>query len=72
MDAPPATAADPLAQPTRARAVHAAGLRVCALHEGITRGRLERIAPTGELTAFVPRDPDQAGCLVDVVLPAVR
>jgi predicted ArsR family transcriptional regulator len=39
---------------------------VCALHRGITDGLLERLAPTSELTAFVPKDPHQAGCLITV------
>jgi predicted ArsR family transcriptional regulator len=40
---------------------------VCALHRGITRGVLGRLAPQAELAAFVPRDPYRAGCVVDVV-----
>jgi hypothetical protein len=39
---------------------------VCALHRGLTRGLLDRIAPTATLTRFVPHDPDQAGCEIDV------
>ncbi len=50
-------------------AVRAGGLRVCALHEGITRGLLERVAPASELTAFIPRDPARAGCVVEVAIP---
>jgi len=39
---------------------------VCSLHRGITQGVLDRLAPDAELTAFVPKDPDRAGCLVGV------
>jgi predicted ArsR family transcriptional regulator len=39
---------------------------VCTLHRGITQGLLERLDPQARLAAFVPRDPDTAGCLVDV------
>jgi predicted ArsR family transcriptional regulator len=37
---------------------------VCTLHRGITRGLLDGIAPDTELAAFIPRDPDTAGCLI--------
>ncbi|MCB0864899.1 MAG: helix-turn-helix domain-containing protein [Solirubrobacterales bacterium] len=40
---------------------------VCRLHRGITEGILEQLAPDARLVAFEPRDPDQAGCLVEVV-----
>jgi predicted ArsR family transcriptional regulator len=39
---------------------------VCRLHRGITEGLLERLAPGSRLVAFDPRDPDEAGCLVEV------
>lgn len=39
---------------------------VCALHRGITRGLLDELAPGAELTGFVARDPDTAGCLVEI------
>jgi predicted ArsR family transcriptional regulator len=39
---------------------------VCTLHRGITRGLLDVIEPDAELVAFVPRDPDLAGCLIEV------
>ena len=42
---------------------------VCALHRGITNGLLHRLDPRAALTAFVPRDPDTAGCLIDIALP---
>jgi predicted ArsR family transcriptional regulator len=39
---------------------------VCTLHRGITRGVLDVIAPDAELTRFIPRDPETAGCEVGV------
>jgi predicted ArsR family transcriptional regulator len=39
---------------------------VCALHQGLTRGLLDVVEPSARLTAFVPSDPDQAGCLIEV------
>ena len=42
---------------------------VCALHRGLTRGLLDGISPDTELTAFVPRDPDTAGCLIQLSGP---
>ncbi len=39
---------------------------ICALHKGITRGLIDVLAPDAELTAFVPRDPDRAGCTIEV------
>ena len=39
---------------------------VCALHRGITQGLLETIEPGARLAGFVPRDPDEAGCLIEV------
>jgi predicted ArsR family transcriptional regulator len=39
---------------------------VCTLHRGLTRGLLDRIAPSATLTRFVPHDPDRAGCEIDV------
>ncbi len=39
---------------------------ICTLHKGITRGLLDVLAPKAELDSFVPRDPDQAGCLIDL------
>jgi predicted ArsR family transcriptional regulator len=37
---------------------------VCGLHRGLTRGLLDQISPDTQLAAFVPRDPDAAGCLI--------
>lgn len=39
---------------------------VCALHRGMTRGLLDAIAPETKLSAFVPRDPYLAGCLIEL------
>jgi len=38
----------------------------CALHRGITLGLLDELCPEGELTGFVARDPDRAGCLIEL------
>jgi predicted ArsR family transcriptional regulator len=47
-------------------AVRTGGRHVCALHKGISRGLLQRLAPGAELSDFVAKDPDRAGCLVEV------
>jgi predicted ArsR family transcriptional regulator len=39
---------------------------ICALHKGITRGLLDVLAPEAKLSGFVPHDPDQAGCLIEL------
>ena len=39
---------------------------VCTLHEGITTGLLERLAPDGKLIRFEPHDPERAGCEIEV------
>jgi predicted ArsR family transcriptional regulator len=39
---------------------------VCSLHRGITEGLLARLDPEARLVGFQPRDPDQAGCVVEV------
>lgn len=39
---------------------------VCTLHRGLTRGLLDTIAPDTELVSFVPRDPDTAGCTIEI------
>ncbi len=39
---------------------------VCALHRGITRGLLDVIEPGARVTRFEPRDPDAAGCVIEV------
>jgi predicted ArsR family transcriptional regulator len=47
-------------------AVHENRDVVCTLHRGITRGLLDRISPQTEIAAFVPGDPDTAGCLIEL------
>jgi predicted ArsR family transcriptional regulator len=39
---------------------------ICALHKGITRGLLDVLAPEAKLSDFVPHDPDEAGCLIEL------
>ncbi len=39
---------------------------ICALHKGITRGLLDVLAPEAQLTDFVPHDPDEAGCIIEL------
>jgi predicted ArsR family transcriptional regulator len=39
---------------------------VCALHRGMTRGLLDTLDPRTKLTGFVPKDPDEAGCLIEL------
>lgn len=43
---------------------------VCTLHRGIVLGVLESITPDAKVTAFEPKDPDVAGCIVEVTLGA--
>ncbi|MGZ6724149.1 MAG: helix-turn-helix transcriptional regulator [Solirubrobacteraceae bacterium] len=39
---------------------------VCGLHRGITRGVLDALDPNTKLVGFVPKDPDAAGCLIEL------
>lgn len=39
---------------------------ICALHKGITRGLLDAVAPHAKLSAFVPHDPNRAGCTIEI------
>src|SRR5947199_318515 len=39
---------------------------VCGLHRGITAGILTELDPGAKLTGFEPRDPERAGCLIEV------
>ena len=39
---------------------------ICTLHKGISRGLLDVQAPGATLVGFEPRDPDLAGCLLQV------
>jgi predicted ArsR family transcriptional regulator len=45
---------------------------VCTLHRGITRGLLDGIDPQTTLENFVPKDPDQAGCLIQLSGPMAQ
>lgn len=47
-------------------AVHENQPAICSLHRGITIGLLDKLAPGATLTGFVPRNPDTAGCVVEV------
>jgi predicted ArsR family transcriptional regulator len=44
---------------------------ICSLHRGITSGLLESIDPDTEMTAFVVKDPERAGCRIDVRGPMI-
>lgn len=39
---------------------------VCALHRGMTQGLLDILAPEASLTGFVPKEPQRAGCQIEV------
>jgi predicted ArsR family transcriptional regulator len=39
---------------------------VCALHKGLTRGLLDVLDPRAKLAGFIPHDPDEAGCLIEL------
>ena len=39
---------------------------VCTLHRGLTQGMLEVLDPRAALREFVPREPEEAGCLVEI------
>lgn len=39
---------------------------VCALHRGLTLGLLDQLDPGASLKDFVAKDPDRAGCLIEV------
>jgi len=45
---------------------------VCGLHRGITQGMLDAIDPDTELAGFVAKDPDEAGCLIELRGPLAR
>lgn len=54
-------------------AVHENQPVVCALHRGLTAGLLDRLDSAARLVDFVPRDPDRAGCVIEVeTLPQPR
>jgi predicted ArsR family transcriptional regulator len=39
---------------------------VCTLHRGLTQGLLDTLEPQAALRTFEPRDPEQAGCLIEI------
>jgi predicted ArsR family transcriptional regulator len=39
---------------------------VCTLHRGLTQGLLDVLDSQGTLRSFVPKDPDRAGCLIEI------
>lgn len=45
---------------------------VCALHRGMTRGMLDELDPKTKLVGFVPKDPDEAGCLIELRGPIAK
>jgi predicted ArsR family transcriptional regulator len=45
---------------------------VCGLHRGLTRGLLDEVDPKTKLSAFVPKDPDVAGCEITLRGPVAR
>jgi predicted ArsR family transcriptional regulator len=47
-------------------AVHENQAVVCGLHRGLTKGLLDVLEPSAKLADFVPKDPDRAGCLIEV------
>jgi predicted ArsR family transcriptional regulator len=47
-------------------AVHENQPVVCALHRGLTRGLLDQLDPAARLADFVAKNPDRAGCLIEV------
>ena len=53
-------------------AVHERRQIVCGLHRGLTRGLLDEIDPKTKLSAFVPKDPDTAGCEITLRGPVAK
>lgn len=47
-------------------AVHERAQVICGLHKGVTRGLIEKIAPDKLLSAWGPKEPDEAGCIVEM------
>jgi predicted ArsR family transcriptional regulator len=45
---------------------------VCGLHRGLTRGLLDAVSPKTRLSAFVPKDPDVAGCEITLRGPLAK
>jgi predicted ArsR family transcriptional regulator len=51
-------------------AVRANQPAICTLHRGLTQGLLDSLEGDARLRAFVARDPDRAGCLIEIEEPA--
>jgi predicted ArsR family transcriptional regulator len=47
-------------------AAHESQEVICGLHRGMTRGLLDELAPETALVGFVPHDPSEAGCLIEL------
>jgi predicted ArsR family transcriptional regulator len=43
---------------------------VCTFHRGIACGLVGQVDPESELTGFVIKDPDRAGCMIEIETPA--
>lgn len=39
---------------------------ICTLHRGITSGLIDVLDPRAKMTSFIPQDPDEAGCVIEV------
>ena len=39
---------------------------VCTFHRGIARGLVKRVEPKAELSGFVIRHPEHAGCMIEI------
>ncbi|MGH2902645.1 MAG: helix-turn-helix transcriptional regulator [Solirubrobacteraceae bacterium] len=39
---------------------------ICTLHKGITRGLVDVLHPTAKLAGFIPHDPEEAGCEIEL------
>jgi len=45
---------------------------ICTLHRGVTQGLLDKLSPKTKLSAFVPKDPRSAGCLIELRGPLAQ
>lgn len=43
---------------------------ICGLHRGLVRGVLDSVAPGARISRFVPKDPQAAGCELEIRYPA--
>jgi hypothetical protein len=53
-------------------ALHERGSPICGLHRGLTRELLDEIDRKTKLCAFVPNDPDTAGCEITLRGPVAK